>query len=129
MSRIPVIAIICAALAVVVLGCPRSDLPPEPPVVEVVTGDYPEPPDYHVFEHEDGSPGAASSPCGLACANFAALGCAEGATHKGVSCYRGCLSMARVQRVPATCWREAKTREAVRACGGVRCLEPLAPTD
>lgn len=114
------VTLIVAAMLTTLCACPSPPLP-EPPVVEVVTGDYPEPPEYRVIEHVDGSEAAAASPCGLACANLKAIGCSDGDATKGVSCYRGCISMARHVRVPVTCWRQAASVDAARACGGIRC--------
>lgn len=98
---------------------------PEPAFIETVTdaGDYPSPPDFAVNEHPDDSPAALSSPCGMACANLRTVPCREGFPNKqGVSCYRGCLSMAKHQQVPTACWSTKKTPEAIRGCGGIQCI-------
>lgn len=108
-----------ALLALFLLaGCPS----PTTPTVEPADGDYPDASGV-VEVFEDDSAGAAASPCGKACANLARLHCPEGSpTRAGVSCYRGCLSMAKQQRVPSSCWSLAKTPDDARACGGLRCI-------
>jgi len=118
------------SLALSLAACSGSKLI-EPPHVEVVTdaGDYPYPPDYAITEFPEGTAMAASSPCGKACEALRAVGCPEGApTKQGVSCYQGCLSMARHQRVPTACWISRTSREGVRQCGGIECPEPKPPS-
>jgi hypothetical protein len=90
---------------------------------ETDAGEYPAPPDNEIAEHPEGSTLALTSPCGRACENLRRLDCSEGfPTPQGKSCYLGCLSMARDQRVPTRCWFGAMSVEAVRACGGLRCV-------
>jgi len=93
------------------------------PVDDPDGGDYPVPPENAVEELPEGSARASASPCGKACANLATLHCPEGSpTKAGISCYRGCLSMAKQQRLPTKCWTDATSIASVRACGGIRCL-------
>lgn len=101
------------ALALLLAACYRDNDPNLPPVY----GDYPAnrlPPELL----PDGSPEAASSPCGKACANLKALACPEGLAD---SCYRGCVKQASLMKIPATCWTDAKDQPTARACGGLRC--------
>ncbi len=108
------------ALVLVCCGSPPVVTAPEH---ETDAGDYPSPPDNAIEEHPEGSTLALSSPCGLACENLRRIECSDGfPTPQGISCYRGCLSMARDQRVPTRCWTGAKTVNAARDCGGIRCL-------
>lgn len=113
-----------AALLLVLSACPA----PQPPTTTVEdtgeAGDYPGPPEWTVVELPEGSAQGLASPCGKACVNLKKIGCREGGpTKAGVSCYRGCLSMAKQQRVPTACWAGAKSAESVRSCGGIRCLD------
>ena len=113
-----------AAAASLLLACPLPKLT-EPGYVEKTTdaGDYPFPPFYVVEELPEGSSAAALSPCGQACAALRTIGCSEGFPNKqGVTCYAGCLSMAKQQRIPTSCWTLSRTSEDVRRCGGARCL-------
>lgn len=96
-----------------------------PPAVEPgpfdASGDYPAPPDFVVEEHAEDSPAGLASPCGRACENLRVIGCSDGYPHKGVTCYRGCLSAAKHQRLPTRCWIDARSIDGARACGGLRC--------
>lgn len=70
--------------------------------------------------HPDDSPEAASSPCGKACANLKKIACPDGASP---NCYRGCVKQASLERIPVTCWIDATTVAAARACGPqLRCI-------
>lgn len=109
-------------LAILLLGCPSNVTPSPHPVVEV-DGDYPAdgiPPE----EFPEDSPMGLSSPCGKACDNLRKIPCVEGYPKNGVSCYRGCVSMARYQKIPTVCWMTARTQAEARGCGGIRCLTP-----
>ncbi len=76
-----------------------------------------------VSEEPEGSPAALSSPCGRACKAFTRLGCPEAKpSASGVSCYQVCLRGARLRSIPVACWAAAPTVDALRACGGVRCV-------
>lgn len=98
--------------------------PKHPETVDPVTGEYPGP-DGIIEVFVDGSPQADASPCGQVCAQLRNLQCREGFMSKaGVSCYRGCLEMASHTRLPVRCWTTSSTKEAARACGGLRCLDP-----
>jgi hypothetical protein len=124
-----VIAFTALALAGGLLACPPPPIV-EPPhvIVETDAGDYPFPPDYLLEEFPEDTAAAAMSPCGRACESLRGVGCPEGfPTKQGVSCYRGCLSMARHQRVPTSCWTLSKTAEDVRRCGGIQCLPTPSP--
>ncbi len=101
-------------------GCP--DPGPGPITPNPATGDYPAPPDYRVEELEEGTAAASASPCGVVCEHLRAIECSDGYPRKGVSCYRGCLSMAKHQQIPTRCWLAAASLDDVRACGGIRCL-------
>ena len=69
----------------------------------------------------DGSEEAAKSPCGRACAHLKDIACPEGVSR---NCYRGCVKQASLQRIPITCWTEAKDAAAARACGPqLRCIQ------
>lgn len=112
------------AVPITFLACPSQRLV-EPPHTVTTTdaGDYPFPPDYAVEEYEDGTAAAALSPCGQACEAIRKVGCPEGFPDpRGVTCYRACLSMARHQRVPTSCWISRTTQAGVRQCGGIQCL-------
>lgn len=107
------------AAALVLAGCPLS---PQAPPVDPVPPDWPASPGDAEL-HEDGSSQAAASPCGRACENFRRVGCSDGQpTSAGVTCYRACVLRARLVRIPSRCWASAASVDAVRACGGVRCL-------
>ncbi len=84
----------------------------------------PDYPDSGPFAEEpEGSPAALSSPCGKACQTFERLHCPEAKpSDNGVSCYRVCLKAAKLRKTPAACWAAAPTVDALRACGGVRCV-------
>lgn len=63
--------------------------------------------------------GAASSPCGRACANLVALGCPEGnPSASGASCYVVCRKAG--PALDADCVANAKTKAALAKCN-VRC--------
>lgn len=116
---------ITIATASMLVACPDPPKPPTPlPPNAIDSGDFPGPDGIiEVFPEDSGA--AQSSPCGKACANLARIPCREGYTNDaGVTCYRGCVTMAEYQRVPTTCWALAKTKEEARACGGLRCLTP-----
>lgn len=111
--------------AALLLACPAPRPPGPPPDEDADAGDYPVPPENLVEELPEGSPQGLSSPCGKACENLRRVPCREGfPTREGVTCYRGCLSMARHQRVPASCWAAASSPAEARACGGLRCPAP-----
>ena len=90
MPRLSLVAICLAAL---VVACPSSDLPPEPPHTETV------------------SPAAA-------CARLRALGCPEGDD----ACEGTITRMSRLVAPNTGCIADAATVDAVRWCGTVRCL-------
>lgn len=57
------------------------------------------------------------------CSHLRELGCEEGDdTDEGVSCEQALRSMQRLVRVDTACLADAASVDAVRACGGVRCL-------
>lgn len=106
-------------LTLMLTACPLRDPMPVEPM----------PPDWYpaagtpLVVEVDGSPSAEQSPCGRACASLRRLGCPEGQpSRKGVSCYRTCLEMASLERIPAECWASAGTVADLRACGRVRCV-------
>lgn len=92
-----------------------SNLPPVEPDYPAAGG--------QVSEEPEGSPAALESPCGKACQTFERLHCPEAKpSDNGVSCYRVCVKAARLRSIPAACWAAAPTVEALKACGGVRCV-------
>ncbi len=108
-----VLVYVCASA--LLLGCPLTNPVPVEP-------DYPAP-GADASEEPEGSPAALSSPCGKACQTFERLHCPEGEpSASGVSCYRVCVKAARLRSIPAKCWGSASSVDALRACGGVRCV-------
>ena len=109
-------AFVGVALALILTGCPLVNPVPIDP-------DYPSGNDI-VITFPDDSPQALASPCGKSCANFRRLGCPEGSTTRGgVTCYRACVRMLTVRRVPAVCWMAADSIDHLRACGpDIRCV-------
>lgn len=106
-------------LALTLTACPLRD----PVPVEPVPPNWYPPAGWPVVVEVDGSAVAERSPCGRACASLRRLDCPEGQPSRGgVSCYRTCLRMASLERIPAECWASAVTVDAVRACGLVRCV-------
>ena len=105
---------IVVGVLLVVFGCYRDNDPNLPPVWP----DYPADGQI-VVTYADDSPEALGSPCGRACSNLKALGCPEG---KSSLCYRACVKQASLERIPVTCWTNAKTQDAARACDRLRCL-------
>jgi hypothetical protein len=105
-----------ATLAVFLVACP---LGPHPAPVDP---DYPA--DATIVEtFPEDSAQALSSPCGKACSTLLRLGCPEGSpSATGVTCYRTCVRMTSLRRIPATCWASAETVAQLRLCGGVRCV-------
>jgi hypothetical protein len=104
--------------ALVVAGCPLHD----PVPVEPDPSGYP-PGDEIVPEYADGSAQALASPCGQSCKRIEALGCPEGKPNAvGWSCYRVCVTATRLRRLPVACWTSAPNVDALRACGGIRCV-------
>lgn len=61
--------------------------------------------------------------CELACERLRSLGCPEGSgSLSGESCMRVCLRASTLRALPVSCWAEASTVAAARACGSLRCL-------
>lgn len=57
--------------------------------------------------------------CSRACVHLRDLGCPEGTSPH---CVPACETMAALSSAPAACWLDAGTVDAVKACGGVRCV-------
>jgi hypothetical protein len=97
--------------AIALVACPPSPVPPDggvdagPPSPEI-----------------DAAPPveAGTSPCALACANLAAIGCKEGLAP---SCTTACehAQEARITDLHPACLAAAKTKASARACRSVAC--------
>ncbi len=120
-------AVALAGSVLALVGCPPQTLFPTcddpahpcPPV----DPNYP----------EDPVGDAPASPGGRACRALRAAGCAEGFkdSRTGKTCYQRLESEATIAKVPYACLGDAKTPEAVRACGTkdtlrYRCRMPTA---
>lgn len=104
--------LLCAALT-------AACYDPKDPKVPPVDPGYP---DEVVTVYPEDSAEAAASPCGRACAQLRELGCPEGAASTtGVSCYRVCVHASQLKSLRPSCVAGAKSVDAVRACGTVRC--------
>ncbi len=96
----------------VLAGCP-GPAPVSPPreldAGKVFGADSPEP--------------EADSPCSQACETLRRVGCPEGApSSQGETCAAVCRrAILDGYHLPATCIAAADSKEAVRACGRVRC--------
>lgn len=55
--------------------------------------------------------------CEKACAKLRELPCPEGKPQ----CEEACVSAVKLRPLPLDCWADAGTKEAARACGGLRC--------
>lgn len=113
------IALVATFTACFERTAPPPNCPTTPPATPPEK--WPAPGEPASIEAED-TPAAASSPCGLSCANWKRLECPEAFPNKvGMSCYRVCAMRAKLVTIPSKCWIEAQTVEALRACGGIRC--------
>ncbi len=66
-----------------------------------------------------------STPCKVACANFARLNCSAAHGSKERSCEVLCTRSAELHIPPETvkCWGEAADVKALRECGQIQCVQ------
>ncbi len=117
------VVLACIVTMLWATGCYRCDGPNCSNIPSDIQPDYPASSEV-VETFADDSTQALSSPCGKACENFRKLGCPEGTTSSsGLTCYRACVRMVSVRRVPAACWVKADSIEHLRGCGpDIRCV-------
>lgn len=96
---------IVAMAALVVQGCPPSPTPPTPDASDAA----PPPP-----------PQDASTPSATACANLAAVGCAEGKVSNCAATLDHVVAT-KLTTVDVPCLASRKTKAELRACGFVEC--------
>lgn len=105
-----------------IFGCLPCDGPtcphvaPPPPVSDDASA-----------SRDAGTTEACDSLCACACLDWRRFKCPEGEpTDAGVSCLDTCVlrsTLVRTASAQSSCWSNAKTVTALRACGGIRCIQ------